>query len=113
MHIDALAALLEKEHLVFQNHVLELVQDVLENSIDYWKINPLSGVEISEFLQALPPVPGYQAQSEPVRQLIPLANERPDIARLIASELIHRRRWEEVMAKYPDTLPELKRRLDP
>src|SRR6187200_2320098 len=112
MNIDALAALLEREHPVFQNHVLELVQDMLDDASSYWKINRLPDIEIIEFLQALPPVPGYVAQSEPVRQLIPLANGRSDIARLIASELIHRRRWEEVMKEYPDTLPALKRRLD-
>jgi hypothetical protein len=90
--IETLLSQLENEHPVFQNHVLEMARDAIEESY-----GPLPASDLT-----------------PVLQLLTLAKNHPSmaIAQLIASELSHRRRWEEVMAKYPDTLPELKRRID-
>jgi hypothetical protein len=88
--IETLRSQLENEHPVFQNHVLEMARDAIEESY-----GPLPASDLP-----------------PVQQLMALTKSYPPmaIADLIASELFHRHRWEEVMKKSPDTLPELKRR---
>jgi len=119
-----LARLLENEGLVFQNHVLEMVRDVIEDSDVHRGImslhaNSLPARDVSDFLEHLPPAHGYRAQSEPLQQLLTLVQGlKPDshasqahIAELIAGELIHRKLWEEALERNPGTLPALKRKL--
>jgi len=119
-----LARLLENEGQVFQNHVLEMMRDVIEDSdlhreIMSGHVKSLPAKDVSDFLERMPPADGYRPQSEPLQQLLTLVQSlkpdshasQADIAKLIAGELIHRKLWEEALERNPDTLPELRRRL--
>ena len=122
----ALAQLLENESPVFQRHVLDYVREVIEDPdrhmrtmAQYRKSKSLPVREVREFLKHLRPAPDFRPEAALVRELLGLIQDlKPgshvstaDIASLIAAEILHRRRWDEVMERNPDTLMALRRRI--
>jgi hypothetical protein len=119
----ALAQLIEKEHEAFHYHVYDLVKDMLENSEDYHHVmdstyQALPKEEIDAFVKAAPPAAGYTPKSPDVQALLKLTGDiqsphavPSDILLLVASEVIHRQKWEKIMAENPGTLQALKDRM--
>jgi hypothetical protein len=120
-----LARLVEVEGEVFQRHVLDYVRDVLEDA-DFHRStmvtikSRLPEKDIADFLAHLPAAPAQASKPADIKELLKLTEglershaSESDLAQLIASELIHRRKWEKVMEENPDTLQALKDRMVP
>lgn len=120
-----LARLVEAEGEVFQLHVLDYVRDVLADA-DFHRTtmvtikSRLSEKDINDFLSSMPAAAVHAPKPGHVKELLKLTEglershaSESDLAQLIASELIHRRKWEKVMEENPDTLQALKDRMVP
>jgi hypothetical protein len=120
---QTLAQVLDGEGEVFQRHVLDLVQDVLGDKDMYHRtmdnLHQKHGKkEIDNFIKAAPSASGYSPKTAPVQELAQLASGvkdshvvPSDIVLIVASELMHRRKWDQVMEANPGTLQTLKDRL--
>ncbi|MEZ0225234.1 MAG: hypothetical protein ACAH83_11815 [Alphaproteobacteria bacterium] len=121
--LQKLARLVEGESDVFQRHVLELLHDVVADSDTYRQVmdtlhTQLTVKEIWDFVNSVPDAPGYSAEAGPVQELLQLNDglktshvAHGDVTLLVASELIHRKKWDKVMEENPGTLQALKDRL--
>lgn len=119
-----LARLLDEENEVFQRHVLDLARDLVDDAEMHSGFmetlrERLPATAIDAFLKAMPCEKGHYVRPGPVQDLLTLVEglkdshaSQNDIATMIASELIHRRKWEQVMEEYPDTLQALKNRME-
>lgn len=118
-----LARLLDAEGEVFQTHVLDLARDVVADADMHRNTmatlrKQLTEQDIEDFLKSMPPEKGHAARPGPVQDLLTLAENlksghasQTDIAQLVASELIHRKRWEKTLENNPETLQALKNKL--
>jgi hypothetical protein len=115
-----LAKALDAEHEVFQHHVLDLVRDILADGDMRGRVmetlrQKLTPLDIDYFINTLPAADGFRAAAGPVAELLTgfdaAGTAQADITQIVAGELIHRRRWDRVMEKHPDTLHALKDRI--
>ncbi len=117
-NLGKLLRVLAAEHPVFQFHVLTLVQEAIVDPDTLARAvtrlhESFPAKVLEDFIASLPAAGGNPLPSGPPEELLSLADKAPasGLVALVAGELLHRKAWDEALARHPDTLRILKERL--